>query len=710
MPEELLELERFELHEPPAYFFRVTRREFIEAAGAGLCFVALQSTADAQQSVGTLEARLHVGEDGSITILNGKIEEGQGPRTELALAAAEELKVPIERIKMVMADTDIVPNDGTTAGSRTTPSTVPAVRAAAAAARELLITVAAQQWGSPRDQIRVTAGAASGPANKKLTYADLARSHELAKAYNQPLPPEAALTPPKDWHVLGKPQNRVNGSDIVTGAHKFPSDIQRPGMLYGSILRPPSYEATLVSVDVEAAKSFNGVSVVRDGQFVGCAAPTSYAARKAVEAISATAKWNEKQHPSSDNLYEYLKQHAQPDSGGGRSRPKIVGEVEKALTGSAKRLKASYTAAYIQHAPMEPRAAVAEWQDGKLTVWTGTSNPFSVRQALAEAFRIPPAKVRVIVPDMGGGFGGKHTGEAAIEAARLAKEAGKPVSLRWTRAEEFTWAYCRPAALIEVEAALDENNRILAWDFSNYNSGGSAIDTPYATQNARIRYIPSNSPLRQGSYRALASTANNFARECFTDELAEAAKMDPLEFRLANLDDDRIRVVLKAAASKFGWDERRKEKRPNRAIGLACGTEKNSVVAACVEVEVDPGTGAPRLLEICQAFECGAILNPANLQAQVEGSIIMGLGGALREELLFANGKLKNPRFSAYKVPRFRDTPKMDIVLVDKKDAEPVGAGETPVIVVAPAMSNAIFKITGKRVRSMPFPANVANA
>jgi isoquinoline 1-oxidoreductase len=327
---------------------------------------------------------------------------------------------------------------------------------------------------------------------------------------------------------------------------------------------------------------------------------------------------------------------------------------------------------------------------------------------LAEAFRIPPAKVRVIVPDMGGGFGGKHTGEAAIEAARLAKEANKPVSLRWTRAEEFTWAYCRPAALIEVEAALDEKNRILAWDFSNYNSGGSAIDTPYAAQNARIRYIPSNSPLRQGSYRALASTANNFARECFTDELAEAAKMDPLEFRLANLADDRIRVVLKAAASKFGWDERRKEKRPNRAIGLACGTEKNSVVAACVEVEVDPRTGSPRLLEICQAFECGAILNPANLQAQVEGCIVMALGGALREELLFANGKLKNPRFSTYKVPRFRDTPKMEIVLVDKKDVEPVGAGETPMIVVAPAMSNAIFKITGKRLRSMPFPANVA--
>jgi isoquinoline 1-oxidoreductase len=351
---------------------------------------------------------------------------------------------------------------------------------------------------------------------------------------------------------------------------------------------------------------------------------------------------------------------------------------------------------------MEPRAAVAEWQDGKLTVWTGTSNPFSVREALSKSFHIPVERIRVVVPDFGGGFGGKHTGEAAIEAARLAREVNKPVSLRWTRAEEFTWAYCRPAGVIDVEAALDSENRISAWEFVNYNSGGSAIDTPYSVQNARIRYVPSDSPLRQGSYRALASTANTFARECFTDELANAAGMDPLEFRLAHLDNDRIRVVLTAAAKRFRWEERKKERRPNRGIGLACGTEKNSVVAACVEVEVDPKTGVPKLLEITQAFECGAIMNPANLQAQVEGCIVMGLA-ALREEILFADGKLSNGRFSAYRVPRFRDLPKIDVILVNKNDVEPIGAGETPIIAVAPAMANAAFAVTGKRLRSMPF-------
>ena len=683
------EVERYELREASPYTFRPTRRDFIEAVGAGLLIIATQPALEAQSGGGPLEARLHVGEDGRITILSGKIEEGQGPRTELAIAAAEELRVPVEQVRILLADTDTVPNDGTTAGSRTTPSTVPLVRRAAAVARELLASASAQQ-------------------NKKLTYADLAKSPELAKASKQPLPADVTLTPANAWQVLGQPHNRINGADLVTGAHKFPSDIDRPGMLYGSVLRPPSYEATLDSIDLAPAKALKDVTVVHDGLFIACAAPTSFEARQAVQKLAATAKWNEKQHPSSDTLFQHLKSTAKADDGGGRSRPKIVGDVAAALATAKKRLKATYTAAYVQHAPMEPRAAVAEWQDGKLTVWTGTSNAFSVRQTLSETFRIPLTKVRVIVPDFGGGFGGKHTGEAAIEAARLAKEANRPVSLRWTRAEEFTWAYCRPAALIEVEGAVDDNTGIAAWDFTNYNSGGSAIDTPYKTASARIRYVPSQSPLRQGSYRALASTANNFARECFMDELAAAAGMEPLAFRLAHLENDRIREVLLAATKKFGWEDRRKERRPNRAAGLACGTEKNSVVAACVEVEVDP-TGTPKLVEIVQAYECGAILNPANLKAQVEGCIVMGLGAVLREQILFAGGKLRNARFSQYRVPRFRDVPpKMDIILIDKKDVEPIGAGETPIIAVAPAMANAIFSVTGKRVRSMPFTGATA--
>jgi isoquinoline 1-oxidoreductase len=376
--------------------------------------------------------------------------------------------------------------------------------------------------------------------------------------------------------------------------------------------------------------------------------------------------------------------------------------VADAIKAASRTFKATYQVAYVHHAPMEPRAAVAEWQDGNLTVWTGTSNPFSVREQLAQAFKIGPERVRVVVPDFGGGFGGKHTGEAAIEAARLAKEAGRPVSLRWTRAEEFSWAYSRPAALIEVEAAIDANRSIAAWDFANYNSGTSAIESPYRIANSRTRYFASDSPLRQGSYRCLAATANNFAREAFTDELARSLERDPLEFRLAHLDNERIRNVLTAAAERFGWTERRAKRKPGHGLGLACGTEKNSVVAACVEVAVDSKTGSPKLLEICEAFECGPILNPAGLRAQVEGAIMMGLGPALYEELQFSGGRLTNGRFSRYKVPRFQDVPKIDLVLLDRRDLEAAGAGETPIIAIAPAIANAVLDVTGQPVRAMP--------
>jgi isoquinoline 1-oxidoreductase len=471
-------------------------------------------------------------------------------------------------------------------------------------------------------------------------------------------------------------------------------------MLHGAVLRPPSYGATLESVDAAAAKKLPGVTVVSDGEFTGCAAPTAFAARQAVAALAPGAKWREKEHPPSATLFENLKQRAT-----GQGRPGGRGSIEEGLAQAAKRFESSYRVAYVQHAPMEPRAAVAEWQDGKLTVWTGSSNPFSVRDQLAQAFSLKPDRVRVIVPDMGGGFGGKHTGEAGVEAARLARAAGRPVSLRWTRVEEFTWAYFRPAALIEIAAGLDSKGAITAWDFANYNSGTAGLDCPYRVPHVRTRYVPCDAPLRQGSYRCLAAAANNFARESFIDELAAAAAADPLEFRLAHLDNARLRDVLQAAAKRFDWAGRRKKRQPNRGVGLACGTEKGSVVAACVEIEVDRAGGEPRLIEICEAFECGPIINPPNLRSQVEGCIMMGLGAALREEIQFAGGRITNASFARYRVPRFRDVPKMDLVFVERKDLEPAGAGETPIIVVAPAIANALFQATGERVKSMPIRA-----
>jgi isoquinoline 1-oxidoreductase len=370
----------------------------------------------------------------------------------------------------------------------------------------------------------------------------------------------------------------------------------------------------------------------------------------------------------------------------------VVGDVAQARAQAARVFETAYRIPYIAHVPLEPRAAVAEWKDGRLTVWTGTQRPFGVRSELASAFRIAEETIRVIVPDTGSAYGGKHSGEHAIEAARLAKAAGKPVKLVWTRAEEFSWGYLRPGGLIEVKTAVDSNGRIVAWEFDNWNSGASAIRTAYDIPNQRIVFHPANSPLRQGSYRGLAATANHFAREMQMDEMARALGKDAVEFRLAHLKDSRMRDVLTAVAKKSGWPFDSAQGKPlaskDRALGIACGTEKGSYVATAAEVsKAAKGFKVERLVV---AFECGAIVNPDGLHNQVEGAVVQGLGGALFEAIEFAGGRLLNGTLEQYRVPRFGDIPPIEIELLDRRDLPSAGAGETPIVCVAPAIGSAV--------------------
>jgi isoquinoline 1-oxidoreductase subunit beta len=697
------EIDYNELLEPVGYDFGLNRRSFAKILGVGMLLV-VSAPALAQQRGGggrggargprNISARLHIGTDGIITVMTGKVEGGQGSRAEFTQAAAEELRVPASQVQMVMSDTSLVPDDGMTVGSGSTPRTVPPIRQAAAAARELFVDFAAKKWSVARETITVRDGKAADAAGKRtLTYADFAESEDAAKDFEQAISPDISLTAVKEWRVLGTAALRPNARDIVTGAHKYPSDISRPGMLYGKVLRAPSYGAKFTSIDVAPAKAMNGVTVAQDDSFVGVIAATSFAAENALDAIAKTAKWETAPHPSSKELFDYLKQHAE---GGVPANP-FADELPKA----AKTLRQSYQVAYAQHSPLEPRAAVAEWKEDQLTVWTATQNPFGVRGELARAFHITENTVRVVVPDFGAAYGGKHTGEVAVEAARLAKAAGKPVSLRWTREEEFTWAYFRPAAAIEIEASLDANGKLTSWHYVNINSGNAALESPYQIAKNQSRYVASKPPLRHGSYRGLAATANNFARESFMDELAAAAGVDPLDFRLAHLENPRLRAVLEIAAEKFGWKQRVKTKSPNLAVGLACGTEKGSYVAACVEIELTKQNQI-RVRHVCEAFECGAIVNPDNLRKQVHGAIIMGIGPALREEVRFENGENQTTTFRSYPVPRYEDVPDLDIHLVNRPDLASAGAGETPIICIAPAIANAVFRSTGKRIRSMP--------
>jgi len=702
---------------PVLHWFDLDRRRFLRLFGGGLLVVlaAPEGAAklEAQESGRArggqelpkdLAAWLHIDKNGKVTVFTGKVEMGQNIRTSLSQQVAEELRIPVESVLMVMGDTDVCPWDAGTFGSRTTPTMGPQLRAVAATAREALIDLAAERWKLPREQLTADNGRVRAAGKTPLLYGELTRGEKLVKT----LPSDGgagaapALTPPAQWKLAGLRTPKVDGRDFVTGVHRYASDMRRPGMLFGKTLRPASFEAKLVSLDAAKAEAMPGVRVVRDGEYAGLVAPDAFTAERALLALAAGARWKETENqPSNATIFEFFRKNAEaPEEGRGGA---TKGSVENALASSDVKLSQTYTVEYIAHAPLEPRAAVAEWDkgsSGKLTVWTGSQRPFAVRDELAAAFRVPPESVRVVVPDTGSAYGGKHTGDAAVEAARLAKAAGKPVKVVWTREEEFTWAYLRPGGVIDVKSGARRDGTLLAWEFHNYNSGPAGIGTPYDVANQNIQFHPVKSPLRQGSYRALASTANHFARETHMNELAHELKMDPLAFRLKNLSDPRLRAVFEAAAEKFGWAKRTAS--AGRGYGIAGGTEKGGYIATCAEIAVDPASRRVQVRRVAAAFECGPVVNPDGLRNQVEGAIVQGLGGALFEAIRFENGKILNPHFAQYRLPRFPDVPAIELVILDRKDLPPAGAGEAPIVGIAPAIAAGLFEATGKWVRALP--------
>jgi isoquinoline 1-oxidoreductase len=600
-----------------------------------------------------------------------------------------------------MGDTQLTPFDMGTFGSRTTPTMNLQLRKAAAAARNVLLDLAAEKWNVGRDRLTASQGRITEAESKRsIKYSQLVAWRQLT----QTIPADDGLSAPAAWTVQGTSAQKVDGRDFVTGRHRYPSDQKLPGMLYGKVVRPPSFGAALLSVDMREAERIPGITVVHDGGFIGVAAPSEAAAARAAAAIRAEWRPAPAPQPSGKDIFDYLRKHPADEKGWEGGSRHEAGSVDQALTSAPHHLEQTYTVAYIAHAPLEPRAALAQWSGDRLMVWTGTQRPFAVRSELAEAFHIPEDHVRVQMPDTGSGYGGKHTGEVAVEAARLARAAKRPVKLVWTREEEFTWAYFRPAGVIEVRSGVAGDGAITAWEFHNYNSGAAAIRTYYDIPNQRIEFHPTHSPLRQGSYRGLAATANHFARETHMDELAHLMHMDPLEFRLKNLKDARLRAVFEAAARKFGWGAAKTAS--SHGYGVAGGFEKGGNVATCAEVAVDRSAGTVRVVRLFTAFECGAIVNPDHLRNQVEGANIMGLGGALFEAVEFENGRMLNPAFSKYRVPRFSDIPALEVVLLDRKDIPSAGAGETPIVGVAPAIGNAIFDATGLRLRSLPLVPN----
>ncbi len=639
-----------------------------------------------------------VGRDGVVTAFAGKVEYGQNIRTGFAIEVADELRVRLEDVRIFLGDTDHVPWDMGTFGSQSTARVGWQLRKAAATARETLLTLAADRLDLPVSDLVASEGrvASKADSTRALTYAELLEGQSLERAISEQPP----ITPASDFTVMGRThRQRVDAIDRVTGRAVYSQDVQPEGVLFATVIRPPAYGARRTSTDLAAIGRLPGVvQVVDDGDLLAVLAETDEAAALAARMAPVTWQLAEGQ-PSRWDMPALLVK-----SGRDGYPVQEAGDLEAGFRAAAHILESTYYIPYIAPAPMEPRAAVAQWEGDRLTVWAGTQRPFGLRQELAQACGIDEAQVRVIAPEVGGGFGAKSPYALGIEAARLARIAGRPVRIAFTRAEETMWSNFRPAALIRIRSGFDGQGRLTAWQSDAYhtgervNIGRRGADTPYDVEHVRSLVYRSDSPLPSGSYRSLGAAVNHFAREVHMDEIAEAVGADPVELRLRNMSHPRFRRVLESAAEAFGWTSPRPES--GRGAGIALGIDVGSYVATAVEVSVQERD--VRVHRVEAALDCGQVVNPEGAINQMEGAIVMGLGGTLFEAADFEDGRLLNPTFARYRVPRTVDVPQIGVRLVGDPDTASTGAGEPGLVPLSAAVSGAVFGATGIRHRELP--------
>ena len=632
---------------------------------------------------------------GVITAFSGKVEYGQGIRNGFAMAIADELDVAVESVRMILGDTDLVPQDRGTTGSASTRTVGIQLRRAAATARLTLIDLAATRLEVATSSLKTLAGRViSEDGSHCIEYADLLSSQMLSVN----IPDFVEVKAVDEFQLMGRPARRIDAISRVTGGARYAQDVVVPGMLYGKILRPPSYGAKLVQIDTARAEQVGGVVlVVKDGDFVGVVAEREDAAEYAVEAIRA--RWEESRDTVSDwNIPALLKERAEEPTA-----LREDGDLGSAFCSAARVFENTYYVPYVSNAQMEPSASVAQWDDNHLTVWCAHRGPFAERDNLAAIFGLDTSDVRVIAAEIGGSFGTK-TPTVSHEAARLAKAVDAPVRVSYDRAEEFGWSTVRPAATFEVKSAVNADGKIVAWDYTAFHAGENAFrgqrgaDTPYDIDNVRIAVAASESPLQSGSYRSLGGATNHFAREVHMDEIAIGLGLDPLEFRLSNLSHARLRACLVTAAEAFDWASR--EKKPGVGFGLAIGYDAGSFTAQCVEVLVE--NREARVVRVMVGFDCGLVVNPDGARNQIEGAIVMGMGTALWEAVEFDGGRVLNAGFARYRVPRITDTPEIEVVFTGDDDMPSSGAGEPGIVPIAAAIANAVRDATGTAIEELP--------
>ncbi|HET9110838.1 MAG TPA: molybdopterin cofactor-binding domain-containing protein, partial [Ktedonobacterales bacterium] len=652
----------------------------------------------------------------------------------------DELDVPMERVRVIMGDTARTPNEGYTAGSRTVATIWGSARHAAAEARQALLALAAERLGADPADLRVSDGVVSlaNDPGRSISYGVLLGGGR----FGRPVTGRAPVKTPDAYRYIGTSASRLDLAAKFSGAPAFVHDLRLPGMAHARVVWPPSPGASLRALDDTALREIPTALVVRLGDFVAVVAEREEQAARAAQALRVT--WSETPPlPNMETLYATMRQQPTKDE-----TPQRRGSAEDALAGAATVVSATYRQPFQAHAPLGPSCAVARVDDdGGVTVWCTSQGVFSLRGALADLLELPEDRVRVIFMEGAGCYGQNGGDDAAADAALIARAVGGPVRVQWTREDEFAWEPKSPAMLIEARGGLDAQGSLVGWTYdvwtpTHANRPRAALDlvagqlargkpaqprgfflggernapNDYTIPNTRVTvHWLSGLPLRVSSMRSLGGLANTFANESLMDELALAAGADPLEFRLRALDDPRARDVVQAVARQARWSEPLVPDPAGRAVGrgLAFARYENTeaYVAAIAEVAVDTATGAVRARRVVVAHDCGLIVNPDGVRNQIEGNVIQATSRALKEEVRFDSAHVTSLDWETYPILTFSETPDIEIVLLDRPDQLPVGAGEPATVVTSPAIANAIANATGARLRQIPFtPARVREA
>jgi isoquinoline 1-oxidoreductase len=604
--------------------------------------------------------------------------------------------VPLDAIDMVMGDTDrCVPDEGTW-GSLTTRVFGPALRAAGAQARAILVQLASERLGVPAGRLTAAAGAVSAADGRRVTYGQLAKGQSITHTLDE----RAVLRSVAELRVMGQSPLRLDARDKVTGAAKYAGDLRPPGLLYARLLRPPAHGAKLVRADTAAAARLPGVTVVSEPGLVAVLHADPEAAERALAGVKA--EWTPAPPGADqDGIFDELRAKA--------AEPRVREMKGSPLDStSGRRFEHTYVRGYVAHAPIEPHAATATFEGGRLTVWASTQAPFLLREQLASALGLDRPQIRVITPYVGGAFGGKAAANRqAEEAARLAQITGRPVQVVFTRAEEFFHDALDPAGIVKIASAVSEDGRITLWDYDVYFAGDRAAELFYDVPHARRRVFDGRGAegsvhrFATGPWRAPGAGLNVWARESQIDVMAAALRLDPLEFRLRNTTDERMRRCLQEAARKFGWTPAPGPS--GRGWGIACGVDSGTYAALMAEVKVDRERGTVAVERVVCAQDMGLVVNPLGATMQVEGSITMGLGYAFSEELRFRGGEVVTENFDTYAIPRFSVVPRaIETVLVKNDALSPQGGGEPAIVPVGGVMANAVFDATGVRLFRLP--------